>query len=42
MVSDAEDALEMIKTYKPDVVLTDMKLSGIDGIELMEMVNISN
>lgn len=31
-----EDALEMIKTTKPDVVLMDVIMPGMDGISVME------
>ena len=33
-----EDALEMIKTTKPDVVLMDVIMPGMDGISVMEQV----
>lgn len=33
-----EEALEVIKTYNPEVVLTDLKMEGMDGIELMEKI----
>jgi len=31
-----EEALKIARVYKPDVVLTDLKMEGMDGIELME------
>ncbi len=34
--SSAEEGLEIIKNIKPDVVLTDLKMEGMDGIELIE------
>ncbi len=33
-----EEAMELIKKYKPEVVLTDLRLGSMDGIELMERV----
>lgn len=32
------EAMELIKKYKPEVVLTDLRLGSMDGIELMERV----
>ncbi|MFN3740817.1 MAG: sigma-54-dependent transcriptional regulator, partial [Thermodesulfovibrionales bacterium] len=32
------EAMELIKRYKPEVVLTDLRLGSMDGIELMEKV----
>ncbi len=34
--SSAEEALETNKQFHPDVVLTDLKMEGMDGIELIE------
>ncbi|MCL5036404.1 MAG: response regulator transcription factor [Chloroflexi bacterium] len=34
----AEDALEMIRKHKPDVVLMDIKLPGINGIEATKQI----
>ncbi|HMK49048.1 MAG TPA: sigma-54 dependent transcriptional regulator [Thermodesulfovibrionales bacterium] len=34
--SSAEDGLRIVREVKPDVVLTDLKMSGMDGIELIE------
>ena len=34
--SSAEEALKMAKTLKPDVVLTDLRMHKMNGIELME------
>ena len=36
--SDGEDLLEKIKEYKPDVVLTDIKMPVMDGIEVANAV----
>jgi len=35
---DAEIALEILASRKPDIVITDVKLPGVDGIELTERV----
>ncbi|ART83107.1 sigma-54-dependent Fis family transcriptional regulator [Oceanisphaera profunda] len=35
----AEDALELLKTHHPDVVLTDNSLPGMNGIELIRHVH---
>lgn len=36
VASSGEEALKTVRTYDPAVVLTDMKMDGMDGIELME------
>jgi DNA-binding NtrC family response regulator len=36
--SSGEEALSIIKKFHPDVVLTDLKMEGMDGIEFMESV----
>ncbi|MBI5196259.1 MAG: sigma-54-dependent Fis family transcriptional regulator [Nitrospirae bacterium] len=33
-----DEALKMIKTVGPDVILTDLKMKGMDGIELMDKI----
>jgi DNA-binding NtrC family response regulator len=38
VASSGEEALRTVKTYTPDVVLTDLKMDGMDGIELMENI----
>ncbi len=37
--SSGEEALKMIKTYPPDIVLTDLKMDGMDGIELLQRIS---
>ena len=34
--SSAESGLKIVREMKPDVVLTDLKMEGMDGIELIE------
>jgi DNA-binding response OmpR family regulator len=36
-----EDALELIYKYKPDLVLLDIMLPGIDGYEVCEIVRLN-
>jgi DNA-binding NtrC family response regulator len=36
--SSAEEAVKMIPKVKPDVLLTDLKMEGMDGIELIEQL----
>ncbi|MDQ6418456.1 response regulator [Paenibacillus sp. LHD-117] len=41
IVGEAEDgagALELIEAHTPDIVITDMRMPGIDGVELMRVV----
>lgn len=37
--SSGEEALKLIKTYGPDIVLTDLKMDGMDGIELLAKID---
>ena len=37
-VTDSRDALEAARSFKPDLVITDIQLPYITGIELMEML----
>lgn len=34
----AQEALEIIKTYEPDVLISDIRMNGMDGIELTGIV----
>ena len=38
VASDAESALPMLSTMRPDVVFTDVRLPGMNGIELLKKV----
>ena len=37
-VTDSRDALEAARAFKPDLVITDIQLPYVSGIELMEML----
>jgi two-component system cell cycle response regulator DivK len=37
-VTDSRDALDAARSFKPDLVITDIQLPYITGIELMEMI----
>jgi len=37
--SSGEEALKVFAKYHPDVILTDLKMEGMDGIELIEAVS---
>ena len=37
-VTDSRDALEAARSFKPDLVITDIQLPYVSGIELMEML----
>ncbi|GAB4405752.1 MAG: sigma-54 dependent transcriptional regulator [Thermodesulfovibrionales bacterium] len=38
VASSGEEALKVIKTFSPDVILTDLRMEGMDGIELLDKV----
>ena len=40
-VQSAEKAMTLLMTYKPDVIITDIALQGMSGIELCQKVNSS-
>ena len=35
---NGEEALSMFKVFEPDIVLTDIKMPGIDGLELLQRI----
>ena len=35
---NGEEALNMFKVFDPDIVLTDIKMPGIDGLELLQRI----
>jgi two-component system response regulator AtoC len=37
--SSGEEALKIAKKFQPDVILTDLRMEGMDGIELIESVS---
>ena len=40
--SSGEEGLETLKKFQPDVVLTDLKMEGMDGIEFIETARAEN
>jgi len=38
VAASGEEALRILKSYNPEVVLTDLKMEGMDGIQLMEKI----
>ncbi len=41
VAQSGEEAVELITKYKPDLVLLDIMLPGIDGFEVCEMVRLN-
>lgn len=37
--SDGTQALELVKQYHPDIVITDMKMHGMDGLQLIKTLH---
>jgi DNA-binding NarL/FixJ family response regulator len=37
---DAQRAMELIETTSPDMVIVDISLPGIDGVELLKMIKL--
>jgi len=38
LAESAEVALELLGTFRPDVVLTDIRMAGLDGLSLLEEI----
>lgn len=38
VASSGEEALKVIRAFSPDVILTDLRMEGMDGIELIEKI----
>ena len=41
VAQNGEEAIEIISRYKPDLILLDIMLPGIDGYEVCEMVRLN-
>ncbi len=37
--ANGEDALKMVESHKPDILISDISMSGISGIELAQMIS---
>jgi DNA-binding NtrC family response regulator len=42
VVYSGEEALEVVKTQEPDVMILDLRMPGIDGMEVLRKVKASN
>jgi DNA-binding response OmpR family regulator len=42
VVHSGEDALETVKVQEPDVMILDLRMPGIDGMEVLRRVRASN
>lgn len=42
LAADGTQALEMVDTYSPKIVITDIKMPGLDGIELIRKLKLSH
>ena len=42
MVSNGKEALEAIEQHKPDIVITDIRMPGMDGLELVKYTKEKN
>ena len=40
MARDGISALALIEEYQPDIVITDIRMPGYDGIELLSLIHI--
>lgn len=38
VAADAESAMRLVEDHEPDVLLADVRLPGIDGLELVERI----
>lgn len=38
LASDAEQALQLVQTHPPDLILTDLQLPGMDGLEFTRRI----
>lgn len=38
MAADGEEAVQLLNTFKPDLILMDMKMPGMNGIETLRQI----